>query len=81
MATQMLTISTKGQLVIPAEVRAKLGIEPGSRVAVTVEDERIILQPVNERLVKRLRGKFAGGPSLTDELLRQRREDRKRDKY
>jgi AbrB family looped-hinge helix DNA binding protein len=77
----MLTVSTKGQLVIPADVRAELGIQPGSRIALTVEDTRIILQPVNQRLVERLRGRFAGGPSLADDLQRQRREDHKRDKY
>jgi AbrB family looped-hinge helix DNA binding protein len=77
----MLTVSTKGQLVIPADVRAELGIQPGSRIALTVEDTRIILQPVNQRLVEKLRGRFAGGPSLADELQRQRREDQKRDKY
>jgi len=81
MNTQMLTVSTKGQLVIPADVRAELGIQPGSRIALTVEDTRIILQPVNQRLVEKLRGRFAGGPSLADELQRQRREDQKRDKY
>jgi AbrB family looped-hinge helix DNA binding protein len=81
MGSQMLTVSTKGQLVIPADVRAELGIQPGSRVALTVENARIILQPVNERLVQRLRGRFAGGPSLSDELQQQRRTDHKRDKY
>jgi AbrB family looped-hinge helix DNA binding protein len=80
MNTQMLTISTKGQLVIPADVRAELGIQPGSRIALTVEDTRIILQPVNRLLVEKLRGRFAGGPSMADELQRQRREDHERDK-
>jgi AbrB family looped-hinge helix DNA binding protein len=81
MDKQMLTVSTKGQLVIPADVRAELGIQPGSRIALTVENARIILQPVNERLVEKLRGRFAGGPSMADQLQIERREDRKRDKY
>jgi len=73
MNTQMLTLSTEGQLVIPADVRAELGIEPGSRISLTVENERIILIPVNQRLVGRLRGRFAGGASMADELQRERR--------
>jgi AbrB family looped-hinge helix DNA binding protein len=82
MDPQMLTISTKGQLVIPADVRAELGIEPGSRIALTVDNARIILQPVNQRLVGRLRGRFAAeGYSMADELLRERRQDQKKDKY
>jgi len=81
MNTQMLTISTKGQLVIPAEIRSELGIQPGSRIALTVENTRIILQPVNKRLVGNLRGRFASGPSMTEELLKERRADQKRNKY
>jgi AbrB family looped-hinge helix DNA binding protein len=81
MDTQMLTVSTKGQLVIPADVRTELGIQPGSRIALTVENARIILQPVNERLVEKLRGRFAGGASMADELQTERRMDQRRDKY
>ena len=81
MNTQMLTVSTKGQLVIPVEVRAELGIQPGFRLALTVENARIILQPINERLVEKLRGRFAGGSSMADQLQHERREDYKRDKY
>jgi AbrB family looped-hinge helix DNA binding protein len=81
MDTQMLTVSTKGQLVIPADVRSELGIQPGSRIALTVENARIILQPINKRLVENLRGRFAGGPSMADELQKERRADRRRDKY
>jgi AbrB family looped-hinge helix DNA binding protein len=32
----MATVSTKGQLVIPAEMRASLGILPGTRIAITL---------------------------------------------
>jgi AbrB family looped-hinge helix DNA binding protein len=81
MDTQMLTISTKGQLVIPADVRAELGIQPGSRIALTVENARIILQPVNKHLTAKLRGRFAGGPSMADELQQERRGSQKKDKY
>jgi len=36
-------LSTKGQIVIPAKVRAELGVEPGSRIAfVKTEDGWLI---------------------------------------
>ncbi len=75
MEQQMVTISTKGQLVIPAEMRASLGILPGMRVALTLEENRIIVQPI-ERLVDELRGMFAEGPSLEDELYKERRSEK-----
>ncbi|MCD2255179.1 AbrB/MazE/SpoVT family DNA-binding domain-containing protein [Agrilactobacillus fermenti] len=33
------TMSSKGQVVIPAELRRKLGIEPGTKFAVYPDDE------------------------------------------
>jgi AbrB family looped-hinge helix DNA binding protein len=70
------TVSTKGQLVIPAKMRDALGIEPGDRVALTLEDGAILLRPVTERLVEETRGMFAGGPSMADELQRERRAEK-----
>lgn len=70
------TVSTKGQLVIPAAMRDALEIVPGGRVALTLEDGVIILRPVSDRLVDETCGMFAGGPSLADELQKERRADR-----
>ena len=39
------TVSSKGQLVIPAAIREAMGIEPGTRVAVRQEGARVILEP------------------------------------
>jgi AbrB family looped-hinge helix DNA binding protein len=70
------TVSTKGQLVIPARIREALGIEPGDRVALTVEDGLILLRPVSDRLVEETRGMFAGGRSMADELQKERRAEK-----
>ncbi len=70
------TVSTKGQLVIPARMRDALGIEPGDRVALTLEDGAILLRPVSERLVEETRGMFAGSRSMADELQKERRAKR-----
>ena len=76
MATQIATVSTKGQLVIPAEMRTLLGIHPGSRISMTIEHERIVLQPVTAQLVDETAGMLRGGPSLADELQGERRTDK-----
>jgi AbrB family looped-hinge helix DNA binding protein len=78
MQSQIATVSSKGQLVIPAEIRASLGIQPGTRVSITVEGDRIILRPITIKLIDDLLGIFAGGPSMSDELIADRRaEDKK----
>ena len=70
---QITSVSTKGQFVIPAEMRAALGIKPGTRIAVTQEGSRIVLEPVSEELVDKTRGLLKGGPSLSAQLKRERR--------
>jgi len=37
--------SSKGQIVIPKEIRDALGIRPGSILNIRLEDKRIILEP------------------------------------
>ena len=79
-APTITKISSKGQLVIPKDIRDRLKIEPGTRFGILVEDNRIVLQPVNRRLVDELCGITAGGVSMADELIAERRaEDRRRD--
>jgi AbrB family looped-hinge helix DNA binding protein len=78
MLRQITTVSTKGQFVIPSEMRTSLGIQPGTRISVTQEGSRIVLEPVSEELVDKTRGMLAGGPSLTKSLLRERRRAKDR---
>jgi AbrB family looped-hinge helix DNA binding protein len=72
MLRRITSVSTKGQFVIPSEMRASLGIQPGTRIAVTQDGSRIVLEPVSEELVDKTRGLFAGKPSLSAELKRER---------
>jgi AbrB family looped-hinge helix DNA binding protein len=74
-------VSTKGQMVIPAAMRRELGIEPGTRVAVRLEGGRLVVDPPGKKLTWRdLRGITAGGPSMADELIEERRRDLERER-
>jgi AbrB family looped-hinge helix DNA binding protein len=77
------TVSTKGQIVIPAAVREELEIEPGTRVRIRVEGGRIVLDPetlaAKFRKIERMRGCTKGGPSMTEALLEERRLERERE--
>jgi AbrB family looped-hinge helix DNA binding protein len=74
------TVSSKGQMVIPASIRESMGIEPGTRVAIRQEGSRVILEPdtlaARLRLIDELCGSTAGGPSGCDMLLEDRRRER-----
>ncbi len=76
MLRRITTVSSKGQFVIPAEFRASLRIEPGTRISVALENSRIVLEPVSEELVDRTRGMFKSGPSLSAALKKQRLKDK-----
>jgi AbrB family looped-hinge helix DNA binding protein len=78
-----ITVSSKGQVVIPSFIREQLGIQRGTRVAVRVEGGQVILHPQSPeaelRRIKAMRGYTAGGPSGTDMLLEDRRRERERE--
>ena len=75
------TVSTKGQFVIPADIREQLGIRPGTRIAIIRDGNRIILEPVTKEYVRALRGATAAGPSMTESLLKERRKEERRRKW
>ncbi len=53
------TVSSKGQITIPAWARRRLGIGPGDRVVLREEDGHLVLEPA-ARSVKDLRGALRG---------------------
>lgn len=60
------TVSTKGQVVIPVELRNELGIEPGTRVVFERHEGGLLMRPITREFIRSLRGYFGKGPSLED---------------
>jgi AbrB family looped-hinge helix DNA binding protein len=75
------TVSTKGWVVIPKELRDKYGLKKGSRVQVLDYGELLALIPLPDDPVKALHGMLAGGPSLTEDLMAERARERAREEY
>ena len=71
--------SAKGQIVIPKEVREKLGITPGKKVLFRIVNEHAEITPLPEDAIKAMRGILKGGRSLSKELLAERKRDNKID--
>ena len=71
------TVTIKGQVVIPKDLRVKYDIRQGNRVHFAEENGRIYLVPVNAKLIDQYAGILkSGGKSLTKALLEERRKDR-----
>jgi AbrB family looped-hinge helix DNA binding protein len=73
METIFTMASSKGQIVIPAALRQKLGIKAGTRLAVTRDEGRLILQPVTDDFIDSVMGSCKGEDSLVEVLQRERR--------
>ena len=76
MKTEVSTVTTKGQLVIPSKLRRKYAIREGTQVAFLEEENRLVLQPLTPEFIRGLRGSLKGEPSALKQLL----EDRKRER-
>ena len=70
-----LTIAGNGRLVIPAGMRAEIGLPEGGRVVARVENGAVILEPFEvamRRARSLVRQYVPEGVSLVDELIAER---------
>jgi AbrB family looped-hinge helix DNA binding protein len=72
-------VSTKGQMVIPVELREALDLKAGTKVALHLEGNAILVQPITDEFIDSLPGSLKG-PSLGAIRERQHRDDKRRDK-
>jgi len=70
-------VSAKGAVVIPADLRKKLGIEPGSKVYFIEVSGAVQIVPVPINPIQAARGLLKAGRLLTEELLAQRSADQR----
>ncbi len=76
MKTEVSTVTTKGQLVIPSKLRRKYAIRKGTQVAFVEEENRLVLQPLTPEFIRSLRGSLKGEPSAIKILQEERKRDR-----
>ena len=73
------TATTKGQIVIPAEMRRKLGIKEGTRILLELDEDagQIVMKPITRESIARLRGKYRGSGAFKA-LIEDRKWEKKR---
>ena len=76
MRHEMVTVTSKGQLVIPVRLRRRFGIRKGTLVSFQEEEGRLIVQPVTRDFIRRLRGSLKGKSSALKTLLQERKRER-----
>ena len=71
------TATAKGQIVIPASFRKKLGIKEGTRIQIELNEDagEIVLKPITREFVHSVRGKFKG-KGLLKALMAEKKKER-----
>jgi AbrB family looped-hinge helix DNA binding protein len=72
-------VSTKGWVVIPAALRRRYRLQPGTVVEFREEGEKLFIVPSSLDPVEALFGKLAGPVSLTEALIHDRAVELKRE--
>ncbi len=74
----MATVKThaKGQIIIPKEIRDKLGIKPGKTLSVKLVGDHVQIRPLPDNPIEFLTGVFKDyAGSMSGELLEERKRD------
>ncbi len=74
------TLSEKGWVVIPQDLRKRYGLKKGDRVHVIDYGGVISIVPASEAPIKNSLGMLKGKTSLVKELVKSRRQDADRGK-
>ena len=75
------TISSKGQITVPQEIRKRLGLAPGDRVEFVIEQDRTVIRPARaevnpfEKFIG-IAGPFPGGEEGTKAWIDDMRSDK-----
>jgi AbrB family looped-hinge helix DNA binding protein len=68
---QKLNVLNKGQVVIPAELRQRLGIKPGHVIEIRDAGDHLELYPLPADPLQAFRGSLKQEFSLADELIEE----------
>ena len=76
----VVTASSRGQIVIPKDIRKKLKIVPGKKLAVKSEDDHLLITPLPDDPVQSFCGIFKEKSSLTKALIAEKKKEKAREK-
>jgi AbrB family looped-hinge helix DNA binding protein len=78
-----VVVADRGRLVLPLEIRGRLKIRDGDRVALTLEGDGLVTLQTRDVAIRRLRGMFKHlakpGRLASDELIAERRREARRE--
>ncbi len=79
MKATSVKVSSRGYIVLPAKLRKEMNIKAGTRLLLTREKDKVVLQPVpsfTDKLSGMTGGSFGKTPKEIEEFLNEERKDR-----
>lgn len=76
--SDVTTLSRRGQTVVPASIRARLGLRKGAKLRWIQGVDYLVVVPIPDDPIEALAGKYRGEKTLK-RLLAERRRDRARE--
>ena len=73
MKTQDITLAERGQIVIPKEARDAMGLKPGSKLQISLDGQRLVIEKKVALNLSRWIGKALDDGLSTDEALSELR--------
>ena len=70
-----VTLTQKGQIVIPAKIRRRLRLKKGTKLHVDDDGVIITIRPETPEYIKSLRGMYKGGEHTTGGLVAEHRAE------
>jgi AbrB family looped-hinge helix DNA binding protein len=71
----IVTSTIKGQIVIPAEIRAKFNIKKGTQVNVYDDGDKIIVEPIAADAIEKGRGMLKTKGKILKALVADRKKE------
>lgn len=72
-----ITISQKGQVVLPAAIRKKYNLKKGTKLYIEEEEGGILMMPGGTERISAMKGSLKSNGSVTEFLLHERRAEYK----
>lgn len=79
MITESITVSNRGYIVLPAHIRKEMNIKPGTKILLSMEENKVILQPVSsftEKLAGSTSRSFGRNAKEVDDFIDEERKGR-----
>ena len=77
MPMETALVTTKGQVVIPSRIRHRHKIKKGTRVCFIEKGDEIVLKPVTDEYIDRVRGSLGTKGAALKMLLQEKERERR----